>query len=266
MKHEAFVYIWKNITDNKEYIGYHKGDKNDGYICSSHNEQFWADYKNGEKKWKRIIIFEGNSDECLKYEQKILHSLDLSLDKYYNNGRGTDVIFTNDIRNKMSTSQKKRWENMNTDARKLHSQKISKSKLGIPRSDETKKKLSEYWSGKDFVERYGIKKASEIGKKISESNTGKTYHSDEWKSHLRKKLKGNNYGTYQSEETRNIKRQKWIGIKNPNSKKVLDIDNDIVYNTIFDACEASGLSRSAIYNHCNNKVKTPKWKYYGGKE
>lgn len=266
MGHEAFVYIWKNITDIKEYIGYHKGDKNDGYICSSLNKQFWIDYENEEKEWKRSIIFEGSSNECLEYEQKLLHSLDLSEDRYYNNGRGATIIFTDEVREKMSLTHTERWENMSEDKKRLRAKRISESKIGIPRSEETKKKLSDYWKGKNFVDRFGEERAKEIGEKISKSNTGQTYHSDEWKAHLSDRLKGNDFGKYQSKETRKVKRQRWIGTKNPNSKKVIDIDNNIVYNTIVEACEASGLSRHTIYNHCNDKVKTPEWKYYGRKE
>ena len=31
---EAFTYILHNETNGKKYVGYHKGDENDGYICS----------------------------------------------------------------------------------------------------------------------------------------------------------------------------------------------------------------------------------------
>ena len=32
---EAFVYCWTDHKTNKIYIGSHKGDVNDGYVCSS---------------------------------------------------------------------------------------------------------------------------------------------------------------------------------------------------------------------------------------
>jgi len=266
MKNDSFVYIWKNLTDNKTYIGYHKGDVDDGYICSSKSDTFWDDFYNENKKWKREVIFEGSSDDCLKYEQNLLKDIDLNDESIYNNGRGAEVIFTDEVKGKMSLSHKERWDNMSEDKKLLHSQRISKAKTGVPRSEETKRKLSENLKGKTFVDRYGKERAKDIGRKISESNTGKHYHSEEWKQVLSENLKGNDYGKYQSEETRELKRKRWEGTKNPNSQKVLDIDKNIVHNTVQEAVDASGLCRASIWKHCNNKVKNPKWKYYGRAE
>jgi hypothetical protein len=105
----GFVYKWINSTNNKAYIGYHIGDINDGYISSSHNDLFWEDFHNKKMEWIREIIFTGDSKSCLIEEQRILKTINLSNDKYYNNARGAEIIFTDDVRKKMSISGKKRW-------------------------------------------------------------------------------------------------------------------------------------------------------------
>jgi hypothetical protein len=57
MNYEAFVYEWYNLTNGKSYIGYHKGNINDGYISSSHNQDFWNDFNNPKMKWERLKNF-----------------------------------------------------------------------------------------------------------------------------------------------------------------------------------------------------------------
>jgi hypothetical protein len=214
MNREAFVYEWKNLTNGKSYIGYHKGNINDGYIASSHSEEFWNDFNNPEMKWDRKIIAEGTSNDCLVIEQKILREINIKDDKYYNNARGAEIIFTKSVLDKMSKSAKKRWENMTDDVKEQRSKKISESKKGIPRPKEVGENLSKLFKGKSFIERYGEDKAKLIGKKISESNKGQHYHSEEHKQSLSSKLIGNKYGKNQSEESRQLKREKWL-INNP---------------------------------------------------
>jgi hypothetical protein len=165
-------------------------------------------------KWVRKIITEGTSNDCLQIEQRILKKIDIKDDKYYNNARGSEIIFTKSVLDKMSKSNKKRWENMTDDAKVRHSKKISESKKGIPRPKEVGEKLSKLLKGKSFVERYGEDKAKLIGKKISESNKGQHYHSEEHKQNLSSKLVGNKYGKHQSEKSRQLKREKWL-INNP---------------------------------------------------
>jgi hypothetical protein len=97
---DSFVYIWKNLTNGRQYIGYHKGNLNDGYICSSKNETFWTDFYSPEMKWGRIIVFEGTSQECLEMEQEILKNIDLRDSEYYNNARGASVIFSEEVTKK----------------------------------------------------------------------------------------------------------------------------------------------------------------------
>jgi hypothetical protein len=97
--------------------------------------------------------------------------------------------------------------------------KISDAKKGIPKSEETKKKLSDNLIGKSFVDRFGEARAAEIGRKISETNTGKK------KSNQSKAMKGRftgelnpMFGKKQSEEFKEQKRKMFLE-NNPGKNK-----------------------------------------------
>lgn len=218
MNKEAFVYKWKNLTNRKFYVGYHKGSLDDGYISSSHSKLFWDDFNNSEMIWEREILFIGSKNDCLFEEQKILKEYNLKDSKLYNNARGSQIIFTDDVISKMSDSGKKRWENMSEESKKKRNEKISISKTGVKRPTIVSEKLSKLLKGKTFIERYGEEKGKEIGDKISKSNTGKNYHTDEWKNTLSEKMIGNDFGQYQTNETREIKRNKFL-TNNPGKNK-----------------------------------------------
>ena len=99
---------------------------------------------------------------------------------------------------------------MSEESKKKRNEKISISKTGVKRPTIVSEKLSKLLKGKTFIERYGEEKGKEIGDKISKSNTGKNYHTDEWKNTLSEKMIGNDFGQYQTNETREIKRNKLI--------------------------------------------------------
>lgn len=135
MENEAFVYIWKNLSNNNVYIGYHKGTQDDGYICSSASERFWNDFNNPLMEWKREIVFVGNQDECLEYEQNLLKHVDLKSDLYYNNARGSSIIFTDEVREKI----------------RLHHTGRSSGMKGKTHSEETKEKQRKALIGRVFT-------------------------------------------------------------------------------------------------------------------
>ena len=164
-KHEAFVYVWINLTLDKQYIGYHKGSQDDGYIASSSSEEFWKDFENESMKWKRDIIFEGTRSECLREEQCMLREADFSTGKYYNMARGAEVIFTDEVREKI---------------RQYHLGKPS-GMLGKKHSEETKKYLSKILKGREFT---GIHKQN-----LSEAGKGREF-TETHKQNLSKALKG----------------------------------------------------------------------------
>jgi len=161
---EAFVYCWTNHTKGNKYIGYHKGTPNDGYICSSASERFWADWEIDD--WSRQIVAEGTVEDCVALEFAILKSLDLKLDEWYNNNAGGGIVFTEEVRAKMRREFPEEHKKKLSDAKKgkkiskahanalhkgrknsknskEHNEAISKFSKGRIASEETKKKQSE---------------------------------------------------------------------------------------------------------------------------
>lgn len=135
---EAFVYIWKNLTNGKSYIGYHKGTEDDGYISSSSSELFWSDFNDQFMKWEREIVHRGTCNECLHHEQQLLKSIDLSESRWYNNARGATVIFTDEVREKIRN----------------HHLGKSSGMLGKTHSEETRKILSKKLRGRVLTEEH----------------------------------------------------------------------------------------------------------------
>ena len=103
---EAFVYCWTNSISNNKYVGYHLGNVDDGQGASSRSDRFWHDYNLG--LLKRDIVHVGSKEDCFELEQFILLEADLKSDRWYNNGRGGVVFFTDEIRKKISDAGKKR--------------------------------------------------------------------------------------------------------------------------------------------------------------
>jgi hypothetical protein len=162
--YEAFVYCWTNLDNEKKYVGYHKGSQEDGYVCSSKSETFWRDWKNDE--WSRQIIAEGTMEDCVALEFAILQEIELKNDEWYNNSAGGGIVFTEEVRKKMSRipsvetrkkmSDAKKGKKISPEhARKLHegrrnsknsaahTEAIKKSRLGHIPSLDTRQKMSE---------------------------------------------------------------------------------------------------------------------------
>lgn len=160
---DSFVYIWKNIVSGRKYIGYHKGKIDDGYVSSTANDSFWEDYKNGNLI--REIIFEGTRDECLKYEQDYLKTIDLKSDEWYNNARGAEIIFTQEVRDKIRNHHLGKSSGMKN---KKHSNST------IEKIVESTKKVvhNEEWNQKVSIALTGKKKSEEHRKNLSKSKSG----------------------------------------------------------------------------------------------
>ena len=84
---EAFVYMFYNFATRKRYIGWHKGDELDGYICSA-SEEFFKDYYSNSI-CKRKVLARGTSKEMQVLEHKLLTQQNAKNNpKYYNNSNG----------------------------------------------------------------------------------------------------------------------------------------------------------------------------------
>ena len=97
---EAFVYSWVNRETGRQYIGYHKGSDDDGYVSSSKSDLFWKDYQKG--KLKRKILFRGTVEECVERESELIRSK--GIEYLYNRNINGRIIMTEDVRNKVSRS------------------------------------------------------------------------------------------------------------------------------------------------------------------
>jgi len=80
---EAFVYMWINLESDMKYIGMHKGNPQDGYICS--NERLLAEYNSAPYQFRRTILAYGTQQQMHELETLLLIQLRAANgDMYYN--------------------------------------------------------------------------------------------------------------------------------------------------------------------------------------
>ena len=83
-KVEAFVYIWRDSSRKKFYIGYHKGTVDDNYAHSSSLMESFS-MNSVPAGYKRKILAQGSSEEMIELEQKLLENRkERRWDKYHN--------------------------------------------------------------------------------------------------------------------------------------------------------------------------------------
>lgn len=135
-----FVYETTNLINGKKYIGKHSTENlNDSYLGSGIALNR-AIKKYGEESFKRSIIRQfKTSDEALEYESLIVTEDIVNSKEYYNmrqGGKGGTYTYTDADKAKMSNSAKERIK------------RIGHNLLGKHRSEESKRKLSEFYKGK----------------------------------------------------------------------------------------------------------------------
>ena len=208
MNTEAFVYEWTN-TLGKRYIGYHLGSTNDGYITSSKSDEFWNDWKNPDVTWNRKIIAVGSKTDMLALERKLLKENKEEIfngTTFYNNSTGGGVVFTNEVRQKISKKNKgkespykgktspkvccvkcrKEISVYQTDKHYNSNSCRPKKKRTMTITEEAKRKISNSLLGK--------KKSKETREKMSIAFSGRT-HSLETKEKIGAAAKLRNAGT-----------------------------------------------------------------------
>jgi hypothetical protein len=151
---ESFVYCWTDNKTGKLYIGSHKGDPMDGYICSS--KLMLEEYNLRPEDFTRQIIAEGKTEDIRKLEYKILTSLNAADDEnFYNKHNGFGSYLTEDIKKKIgkktkelwrndefkkkvSARMKLAWKNMDPIKKEKMSQKCRAIQMGQPKSEQHK--------------------------------------------------------------------------------------------------------------------------------
>ena len=147
---EAFVYCWTDHKTKKLYVGYHKGKPTHKYICSS--KTFLSEYHTRPQDFTRQIIAYGTVEEMLKFETKILQSINARNDPlFYNlhNGDGNFKFKGHTEESKQNLRRKaigrkhsqKSIEMMKTTKKGMYAGQKNPM-FGKSHSDETKEKIS----------------------------------------------------------------------------------------------------------------------------
>lgn len=119
---EAFVYKWINTSNGMIYVGYHKGNPEDGYVCSS--KYFLVEYNENPELFEREILAFGSTKDMVDLETKILQD----------NNAGKNPMFYN------KHSNNGQYVVKHTEETKA---KISASHMGKVISDDLRKQMSE---------------------------------------------------------------------------------------------------------------------------
>ena len=163
---EAFVYVWTDRLTNKLYIGYHKGNPDDGYVCSS--KLMLEEYSKRPEDFSREILARGSFEDIRLFEASLLKSAKVRKDPmYYNQHEGNGNFYlkghTQEAKDKIAAGHigRKRPDLTKRNA------------LGL--SETTKKKISENHADVSGTNNpmFGKKHSKETLIKISENRKGK---------------------------------------------------------------------------------------------
>jgi hypothetical protein len=105
---DSFLYCWTDTATNMLYVGTHKGDVNDGYVCSG--KLMLEQYKKRAHDFARQIIAKGSYGDMIKLETLILKSINAAKDSiFYNQHNGDGKFFNKGHTEKTKTKFKKSW-------------------------------------------------------------------------------------------------------------------------------------------------------------
>ena len=174
----SFVYCWTDHTQQKLYIGMHKGRVDDGYICSS--KHMLKEYKARPQDFTRQIVAIGSYETCRAFEIKVIKAMFDQKVNCYNLNYGGVILHTPDVRAKISKTHKgkkisdehktaiKLWNETQRQPATLETrEKISKARRGVPRGA-----LSEEWRAKIGASLIGKKRSKEFGEAVTARQLG----------------------------------------------------------------------------------------------
>lgn len=166
---DSFVYCWTDHSTRKLYVGMHKGHPDDGYISSS--KHMLKEYKQRPADFTREVLTRSTYDICRTFEVAIIKAMFEQGVPCYNLNAGGAILFTPEIRAKISQTHKgktiseaqiaaiKEWNRTQRQpASEETREKLRQSKLGKKRgalSEEWRRKISEGGKGKKRPEGFG---------------------------------------------------------------------------------------------------------------
>lgn len=175
---DSFVYCWTDHSTRRLYVGMHKGHPDDGYIASS--KHMLKEYKQRPADFTREVLTRNTYDICRTFEVAIIKAMFEQDVPCYNLNAGGAILFTPEIRAKISQTHKgktiseaqiaaiKEWNRTQRQpASEATRAKISQSKLGKKRGAHTLE-----WREKIAASLRGKKRPEEIGKAISARQLG----------------------------------------------------------------------------------------------
>lgn len=125
---DSFVYCWFDKGKYKKYIGVHKGNLDDGYICSS--SDVLTEYNSRPFDFDREILAVGSFKEMALTESQLLQMIDARNNPGFYNKHNVDGLF--------------RTQGPLSDS---HKEKISRSMRGNVITAETKEKIRSSMTG-----------------------------------------------------------------------------------------------------------------------
>ena len=163
---EAYVYCWTDWSNQKLYVGWHKGSLDDGYVCSS--KIMLEEYYKRPKDFTKQIIATGSAENMSAFETILLQTVNAKENStFYNMHNGNGLYFL-----KGHTEKSKK--------------KISLAKTGVARPDLVKRNKSENNPAKlglcsrdmqgEKNPMYGKKHSEDTKLKISHAKKGKNTH------------------------------------------------------------------------------------------
>lgn len=147
---EAFLYIWIDKKTNKKYIGIHKGDINDGYVCSS--KIVLEEYNKRPTDFYREILNFGTLQEMINAETFLLKQVNASCNSEYYNMHNGDGNFYNKGHSEETKKKLKIARNKRTDLPRLGKSLSIEGKL---KASESAKKRLQTEEGKNNVSKAG---------------------------------------------------------------------------------------------------------------
>lgn len=256
-------YIYKIISPNKKiYIGQTIN------INSRKTKYKYKFFKGQIKLWLNCEKYNWNPidnftiiEECLCGEnKKTLNEKEKFWINFYDSfknglncnegGNGNLNYIVSDYTKKvLSLKAKEQWNKMSEAKKKIRSEKLSDIGKFRKHTIETIEKI------KNSKKLNPFKPSDEFKQKISNSLTGKP---------------GRNKGNFHSEESKLKISKTKSGVKNEkNSKKIICITTNTIYDSMTEASLKLGLNQSKISMVCNNKRKSTggfRFKYYLNKK